>query len=134
MVDAPLFTRVWNLLLPLTAEAHRFWLLPTSTVVTKAGTWVSFDAAVSNDIFHIDYRPLQVGQLQIATPDGSTVAPENVSTGKLRTTFDLELASVGTWPWWPARNATGWTWPVSRKRARLAWWWQRPTTMPNSTG
>lgn len=103
------------LLLPLTAEAHRFWLLPTSTVVTKAGTWVSFDAAVSNDIFHIDYRPLQVGQLQIATPDGSTVAPENVSTGKLRTTFDLELASVGTYRLFTASNGLTARWEEDGK-------------------
>ena len=38
--------------LPLVANAHRAWVLPAATVLSGENAWVTFDAAVSNDIFH----------------------------------------------------------------------------------
>ena len=85
-------------LIPLEAGAHRAWLLPSSTVLSgKDDLAVTIDAAVSNDLFYFDYRPLRLDNLVITTPDGSSVAPENASTGKYRSTFDIPLKARGTY-------------------------------------
>lgn len=82
--------------LPLSAQAHKAWLLPSSTVVTPK-EYVTVDAAVSNDIFYFNHVPLRLDGLVITAPDGSVVTPENLSTGKYRSTFDLALAQTGTY-------------------------------------
>lgn len=83
-------------LLSTSAHAHGIWLLPSSTVLS-APQFVTFDAAVSNDIFHFNHRPLPVDQLKIVAPDRSLVTPENVAKGELRTTFDANLKQTGTY-------------------------------------
>ena len=81
---------------PLAAQAHKAWLLPSSTVST-VDQWVTVDAAVSNNLFYFDHVPLRVDALQITAPDGTEVKPENVATGKYRTMFDLHLVQSGTY-------------------------------------
>lgn len=78
------------------AHAHGYWLLPSSTVLSSP-QFVTFDAAVSNDPFHFNHRPLGVEELQIIAPDESLVAPVNVSKGELRTTFDAKFEQKGTY-------------------------------------
>jgi len=82
--------------LPFSAQAHKAWLLPSSTVVTQ-NEYVTVDAAVSNDIFYFNHVPLRIEGLVITAPDGSVVKPENLATGKFRSTFDLQLAQAGTY-------------------------------------
>src|SRR5690606_34659949 len=82
--------------LPLASHAHKAWLLPSATVST-ADQWVTVDAAVSNDLFYFNHVPLRVDGLVITAPDGSTAKPENLATGKYRTTFDLHLTQNGTY-------------------------------------
>lgn len=77
-------------------HAHGFWILPSSTVLSSP-QFVTFDAAVSNDPFHFNHRPLQIDALTIHAPDGSKVNPLNVSRGELRTTFDANLEQKGTY-------------------------------------
>ncbi|KFN43847.1 DUF4198 domain-containing protein [Arenimonas oryziterrae] len=84
------------LALPFSAQAHKAWLLPSSTVVTP-NEYVTVDAAVSNDIFYFNHVPLRIDNLVVTAPDGSVVKPENLATGKYRTTFDLQLAQSGTY-------------------------------------
>lgn len=80
------------------ASAHKAWLLPSSTVLSGKGDLaVTIDAAASNDLFYFDHRPLRLDNLVITAPDGATVAPENASTGKLRSTFDVALKTPGTY-------------------------------------
>ncbi|MDX5446046.1 MAG: DUF4198 domain-containing protein [Zoogloeaceae bacterium] len=79
------------------AGAHERWLLPSSTVLSKAG-YITLDAASSNEVFYFNHRPLQINDsLVITTPDGHRVAPENIQTGKLRSVFDLNLTEPGTY-------------------------------------
>lgn len=80
----------------LPAQAHSVWLLPSSTVLSSS-QFVTFDAAVSNDIFYFNHRPLPVDNLVITAPDGSNPSPVNVAKGELRTTFDLKLEQKGTY-------------------------------------
>lgn len=110
--------------LPLTAQAHRAWMLPSATVLSGDTPWVTVDAAVANDLFDLDHHPLVfegIGQppqrasstpaaanatpararpanhLIITAPDGSEVAAQNGHVGKYRSVFDIELAQKGTY-------------------------------------
>jgi uncharacterized GH25 family protein len=83
-------------LLPLASHAHKAWLLPSATVST-VNQWVTVDAAVSNDLFYFNHVPLRTEGLVITAPDASVVTPENMATGKYRTTFDLHLTKNGTY-------------------------------------
>lgn len=91
-----LATLVLAAALPFAANAHKAWLLPSATVTT-VDQWVTVDAAVSNDLFYFNHVPLRVDGLVITAPDGTEVKPENLATGKYRTTFDLHLTQNGTY-------------------------------------
>lgn len=78
-------------------SAHRSWLLPSAGVVDGKGQWVTVDAAVSEDYFHLGANSVKLEGLLITGPDGKAVSAANASTGKLRSTFDVELAQEGTY-------------------------------------
>ncbi len=80
----------------LPAHAHNAWLLPSTSVLSKAD-WITVDAAVSNDLFFFNHVPLNVQGLQITAPDGSALQPQNPHQGKLRNVFDLHLQQPGTY-------------------------------------
>lgn len=77
-------------------QAHGFWIVPSSTVLS-ASQFVTFDAAVSNDPFQINHRPLAIDGLAIIAPDGSQVTPVNILKGELRTVFDAKFDQKGTY-------------------------------------
>ena len=83
--------------LAMNAHAHRGWMVPSSTMVESKDAWVTVDAAVSDGLFEIDHQPLRLDLLQITGPDGATVAPANVLTGRLRSVFDVKLEKPGTY-------------------------------------
>lgn len=85
------------LCLPLSVEAHRAWMLPSSTVLSGSDVWVTVDAAISNDLFYFDHNPMRLENLAITGPDGLPVKAENASTGKFRSTFDVPLKQPGTY-------------------------------------
>jgi uncharacterized GH25 family protein len=100
---------------PLTAQAHRAWLLPSATVISGDDVWVTVDAAVSNDLFYFEHFPLRIANLggpapelpgrrggggatlTIFAPDGTTVPHQNGSTGRYRATFDVPIKQKGTY-------------------------------------
>lgn len=87
-------------LLPAPAAAHRAWLLPSATVLSGQGqaeTWVTIDAAVSNDLFYFEHQPMRLDQLVVFAPDGTRLKAENASTGRYRSTFDVKLVQPGTY-------------------------------------
>lgn len=105
--------------LPLSANAHRAWMLPSTTVLSGDNAWISVDAAVSNDLFYFEHHPLVlegIGQppvreskpgeqarpraanrLVITAPDGKEVSAQNGHVGKYRSVFDVELSQKGTY-------------------------------------
>ncbi|MDP3802565.1 DUF4198 domain-containing protein [Brevundimonas sp.] len=99
-----LFVALAALALPMSAQAHRAWLAPTSTVLSGTEAWVSFDAGMSNGVFIPDHAAMNLAGLVITAPDGSTAAPENMMRGRYRSTFDLHLTRPGTWK---VANVTG---------------------------
>lgn len=86
-----------TLALPMSAQAHRAWLAPTSTVLSGTDAWVGFDAGMSNGVFIADHAAMNLDSLVITGPDGSTVAPENLHRAKYRSSFDLHLTAPGTY-------------------------------------
>jgi uncharacterized GH25 family protein len=85
-------------LVPISASAHKTFLLPSTTVLSDAeAASVTFDAAVSNDLFYFNHRPLALQSLVIGTPDGSALAAANVHEGTLRSSFELRLTAAGTY-------------------------------------
>ena len=81
----------------VTAQAHRQWLLPSATVLSGNDAWVTVDGAVSNDLFYFEHFPLQLDGLAVLAPDGKSVAVQNQSKGRYRSTFDVKLEQPGTY-------------------------------------
>lgn len=79
------------------AQAHRAWILPGATVLSGDDPYVTFDAAVSNTIFFPDHVALRIDGLQVQGPGGESLALENASRGRYRSTFDLQLKEEGTY-------------------------------------
>jgi Nickel uptake substrate-specific transmembrane region. len=84
------------LLIPA-AHAHRAWIVPAATVLSSEDPWVTFDAAVSNDIFHADHAPLRLDGVKALGPDGQEIPLQNTVVGKYRSVFDLNLKQKGTY-------------------------------------
>jgi uncharacterized GH25 family protein len=82
---------------PDLASAHRMWLLPSATVFSGADSWVSVDAAVSNDLFYADHFPLSTDGIKVWAPDGSLGAIQNAAKERYRSVFDVQLDKPGTW-------------------------------------
>jgi uncharacterized GH25 family protein len=82
---------------PLGAQAHRSWMVPSSTVLSGQEAWVTVDAAVSNTLFHPDHVPMRLDGVTILGPDGGVAQPQNAATGKFRSTFDAALTKPGTY-------------------------------------
>ena len=93
---APVFALVLAAGLPWAAHAHRAFLVPSETVLSANG-WITVDAAVSNDLFYFNHAPLRLENLKIIGPDGGNIDAGSVTLGKLRSTFELNLASSGTY-------------------------------------
>ncbi len=79
------------------AQAHRQWMLPSSTMLSGDDVWVTVDAAVSNDLFYFEHQPLRLDAVKAWAPDGSEASIENKATGRYRSTFDVHLTQKGTW-------------------------------------
>ena len=79
------------------AQAHRQWMLPSSTTLSGAEGWVTVDAAVSNDLFYFEHMPMRTDTIAVTQPDGSEGKIENAATGKYRSTFDVHLTQPGTY-------------------------------------
>ncbi|WP_454758734.1 DUF4198 domain-containing protein [Caulobacter segnis] len=84
------------LALPMTASAHRGWIVPSATVLS-GDVWVTFDAAISNELFYPDHNAMRLDGLVVTAPDGTVDKLQNGSTGKYRSTFDVALSKPGTW-------------------------------------
>ena len=100
------------------AHAHRAWIVPSATVVSGDNAWVTIDAAVSNNLFFPDHRPMQVDAITITAPDGSVVKPANASVGQYRTTFDLKLDQKGTYSIAQANSGLNASWKEGAETKR----------------
>lgn len=79
------------------ADAHRAWIKPDATVLSKDNAWVTFDAAISNEIFARDYVAFRLDTVKAYAPNGEEMPLLNSFTGKTRSVFDLQLTQPGTY-------------------------------------
>ncbi|QNP48823.1 DUF4198 domain-containing protein [Diaphorobacter aerolatus] len=80
----------------VSAQAHDMWFKPSSTVLSKSD-WVTVDAAVSNDVFFFNHRPLGLENVKVTAPDGMDVELKNAHKGELRSVFDFKPEKPGTY-------------------------------------
>ncbi|EQB14350.1 nickel transporter [Sphingobium lactosutens DS20] len=85
------------LLTPSLAQAHRQWMLPSATSLSGAESWVTVDAAISNDLFYFEHFPMPTDGIVVTEPDGATGTIENAAKGRYRSTFDVHLTKPGTY-------------------------------------
>lgn len=85
------------LLFPMTASAHKMWLLPSETVLAGPDPLITVDAAISNDLFFFNHHALSLDGLDVTAPDGSKAAAENQATLRYRSVFDVPLLQKGTY-------------------------------------
>lgn len=126
--------------LPLSAQAHRAWMLPSATVLSGEDPWITVDAAVSNDLFYFEHFPLRLqgigevdqapaggppgmrprpaAQLQVIAPDGTQVQHENGSIGRYRSTFDVHLTQKGTYKLAVANSGLFASWKEGQENKR----------------
>jgi hypothetical protein len=79
------------------ALADHAFLMPSFSNLNGSQSIVQIDAAVADNVFQFDHRPIQLDQITVWRPDGSEAArPEGV-TSRFRSTFDLKLDAPGTW-------------------------------------
>lgn len=83
--------------LSLSAQAHRGWLLPSSSNVEAKEAWVTFDGAVTDPLFVFDHVPLRLDGLAVTDPEGVTSPVTGAIVGKFRSTLDQRLAKDGTY-------------------------------------
>ncbi len=113
------FAAITTMSVSLPTAAHRAWILPVSTVLSSEDSWVSFDAAISNDIFHPDYHAMGLDGVQVLGPDGQSVPLQNASKGKHRSTFDLNLKARGTYKIYSAGGGLTARWETEEGERRF---------------
>lgn len=112
-------TALAALAVPAAVQAHRQWMLPSSTVLSGNDVWVTVDGAVSNDLFYFDHQPLRLNNVKAWAPDGSEVQIENQATGRFRSVFDLHLTKPGTYKVANAMTGIGGSFKVNGQEQRL---------------
>ena len=63
-------------------QAHNAWLLPSTTVFSKADT-VTIDAAVSNDLFVANHNPLRLSAIDKAAWDRNATEDETADMQRM---------------------------------------------------
>jgi len=81
----------------MAAQAHRGWLLPSTTMVEAKEAWVTLDGAISEGLFEFHHVPLRLDGLTITDPDGVSTAAQGAVLGKYRSTLDVRLPKDGTY-------------------------------------
>lgn len=94
----------------LSAHAHRAWIVPNATVLSGEDPWVSFDAAISNTLFHPDHVAMRLDDVQAIGPNGEPVELQNTSVARYRSTFDVNLGQQGTYKIFTATSGLGARW------------------------
>jgi uncharacterized GH25 family protein len=84
-------------LLPLSAQAHRGWMVPNVAEVEGKEPWVTIKAAISEDLFVADHVAMSLEKLSVIGPDGKVSSPEKLLLGRQFGSADLKLTQAGTY-------------------------------------
>ncbi|MBB4086403.1 DUF4198 domain-containing protein [Sphingomonas carotinifaciens] len=105
--------------IPAAVSAHRGWLLPSGTIFSGTDSWVTVDAAVSNDLFFFDHQPMRLDAMKVWQPDGTPGQLQNGATGRYRSVFDVKLDKPGTWKIGSENNAVMGSFKVNGEEKRI---------------
>ena len=103
---------------PMAAQAHRQWILPSSTVLSGNEAWVGVDGGISNGVFIADHAAMRLDNVKVTAPDGSNVATEHAMQGQYRSTFDVHLTTPGTYRIANASSGVNATWTLNGEPGR----------------
>ncbi|CAN5191164.1 DUF4198 domain-containing protein [soil metagenome] len=109
---------------PMAAQAHRQWILPSSTVLSGADAWIGVDGGISNGVFIADHAAMRLDNVKVTAPDGSDVATDHAQQGQYRSTFDVHLTTPGTYRIANASSGVNATWMVNGTPGR----WRGPAS------
>ncbi len=101
------------------AGAHRQWMLPSATTLSGTDSWVTVDAAVSNDLFYFEHFPMRTENITVTLPDGTAGKIENAATGRYRSMFDVHLTQPGTYRIGSISTGVMGSYMLNGKRERL---------------
>ena len=79
------------------ALAHNAWLLPSTTVLSDTGQYVTVDMGASTAPFEADHAALPAESVKVWAPDGTMGTVENAARLRYRSTFDVKIDQPGTW-------------------------------------
>ncbi|MBK1834143.1 DUF4198 domain-containing protein [Roseibacillus ishigakijimensis] len=77
--------------------AHRAWILPSTSVLSGDSPWVSFDAAISNDLFFPNHHAMGTESIKVISPSGAEVEKQFENDGHIRSSFEIQLEEKGTY-------------------------------------
>lgn len=80
-----------------TAQAHRQWLLSSTTVLSGEGQWISVEGAISNDLFFPNHVAIPLEATTATAPSGKQLELKSPAQGKIHSTFELLLEEQGTY-------------------------------------
>lgn len=98
---------------PMAAQAHRQWILPSSTILSGADAWIGIDGGISNGVFIADHAAMRLDNVKVTAPDGSDVTTEHPMQGQYRSTFDVHLTTPGTYRIANASSGVNATWNLN---------------------
>lgn len=80
------------------AYAHTQWLKPSefNVALNEGSMWIDVDMSVAERVFDVE-RPLDAGSISVVLPNGNRIQPSSVYKNHVRTNFELELRSHGTY-------------------------------------
>lgn len=96
--------------MPMSAFAHKAWIVPSQTVNSGVDPVVTFDAAISNDLFYPNHVAMPVERIAVTAPDGTSVNIESAAKLRHRSVFDVALKQVGTYRIASVSNGYNATW------------------------
>ncbi|MGJ8677392.1 MAG: DUF4198 domain-containing protein [Akkermansiaceae bacterium] len=99
-------------------HAHRSWIKPSATILSGEKSWVTFDAATSNDLFYPNHRGMALDSIKVISPTGEEVSKQHLHEGEVRSTFDLELTEEGTYAIMSSTQRYSASWQDGEERKR----------------
>lgn len=78
------------------ASAHNVWIRPSSTQLSGEKDYVTIDGGASDFPFDVNHNGRPTENLHAYAPDGKEIEKENLTKGKLRTSYDAKLSQQGT--------------------------------------
>lgn len=100
------------------AHAHRFWIIASQSVLSGEDQWVTFDAAISNNLFTANHHAAPLDGVKVTGPDGKPVEIQNGKEGTIRSTFDIKLTKPGSYRTEIVRDMLSAQWVESGEQKR----------------